>query len=34
MKNQIDSDIHLRRVASAILLGAAVALIVAKLWGG
>jgi ferrous-iron efflux pump FieF len=33
MKNQIDSDVHLRRLASAILLGAAIVLIVAKLWG-
>jgi len=33
MKSQVDSGVSLRRLASAIALGAAVALIVAKLWG-
>ena len=33
MKSQADSDVSLRRLASAIALGAAVVLIVAKLWG-
>src|ERR1017187_9347857 len=33
MKSQADSDATLRRVSSAIVLGAAVVLIVAKLWG-
>jgi ferrous-iron efflux pump FieF len=33
MKSQVDSDVPLRRLASAITLGAAVVLIVAKLWG-
>jgi ferrous-iron efflux pump FieF len=33
MKNQVDSDATLRRLASAIVLGAALVLIVAKLWG-
>jgi len=33
MKSQVHSDATLRRLASAIVLGAAVVLIVAKLWG-
>jgi ferrous-iron efflux pump FieF len=33
MKSQVDSDVPLRRLASAIVLGAAIVLIVAKLWG-
>ncbi len=33
MKSSVDSDATLRRLASAIVLGAAVVLIVAKLWG-
>jgi cation diffusion facilitator family transporter len=33
MKSHIDSDVSLRRLASAIALGAAVVLIVVKLWG-
>src|SRR5450759_4386514 len=33
MKSQVDSNVSLRRLASAIALGAAVVLIVAKLWG-
>jgi cation diffusion facilitator family transporter len=33
MTSQVDSDVSLRRLASAIALGAAVVLIVAKLWG-
>jgi ferrous-iron efflux pump FieF len=33
MMSQVDSDVSLRRLASAIALGAAVVLIVAKLWG-
>src|SRR3984957_777376 len=33
MKSQVASDASLRRFASAIVLGAAVVLIVAKLWG-
>src|ERR1700720_2522839 len=33
MKSQVDSGVSLPRLASAIALGAAVALIVAKLWG-
>lgn len=33
MKSQVDSDLPLRRLASAIALGAAVVLIIAKLWG-
>ena len=33
MKSQVDSDVPLRRLASAIVLCAAVVLIVAKLWG-
>ena len=33
MKSQVDSDVPLRRLASAIVLGAAIVLIVAKFWG-
>src|SRR5450759_5898686 len=33
MKSQVDSNVSLRRLASAIARGAAVVLIVAKLWG-
>ena len=33
MKSQVHSDAALRRLASTIVLGAAVVLIVAKLWG-
>jgi cation diffusion facilitator family transporter len=33
VKSQVDSDLPLRRLASAIALGAAVVLIIAKLWG-